>query len=91
VIAVATCRAVTLRAVYTHQVLLKAFGLLVFLTTPIWAADQSRDLDLRTVGPQIATHVPDFTLSDQAGQLRTLASLLGPKGAILVFFRSADW
>jgi len=35
--------------------------------------------------------VPAFTLPDQAGQSRTLASLLGAKGAILVFFRSADW
>ena len=79
------------RAVYTHQVLMKAFGLLVFLATAICAADQSRDLDLRAVGPQIGTQVPDFTLPDQAGQPRTLASLMGPKGAILVFFRSADW
>jgi peroxiredoxin len=35
--------------------------------------------------------VPDFTLLDQKGEQRTLASLMGPKGLMLVFFRSADW
>jgi peroxiredoxin len=35
--------------------------------------------------------VPDFSLIDQAGATRTLASILGPNGAMLVFFRSAEW
>jgi peroxiredoxin len=35
--------------------------------------------------------VPEFTLLDQKGQSRTLASLMGPKGLMLVFYRSADW
>jgi hypothetical protein len=30
-------------------------------------------------------------LRDQNGVSHTLASMLGPKGAILVFYRSADW
>jgi hypothetical protein len=30
-------------------------------------------------------------LPDQHGITRSLRSLMGPKGAILVFFRSADW
>jgi cytochrome oxidase Cu insertion factor (SCO1/SenC/PrrC family) len=79
-----------LRPVYT-QVLMKACALLLFLATATWAAAQSPGDDLRSVGPQIGTKVPAFTLPDQAGQPRTLASLMGPKGAILVFFRSADW
>jgi hypothetical protein len=28
---------------------------------------------------------------DQDGRLRTFESLRGPKGLILLFFRSADW
>jgi hypothetical protein len=48
-------------------------------------------LDVQTLGPQIGTRVPDFTLLDQQGQSRTLASLMGPKGLMLVFIRSADW
>jgi cytochrome oxidase Cu insertion factor (SCO1/SenC/PrrC family) len=47
--------------------------------------------DVQTLGPQVGSQVPDFTLLDQRGQSRTLASLTGPKGLMLVFFRSADW
>ena len=47
--------------------------------------------DVQKLGPQIGTRAPDFTLLDQKGQSRTLASLMGPKGLMLVFFRSADW
>src|SRR5438552_422786 len=43
------------------------------------------------VGPQIGGRVPDFTLPDGQGATHTLASVMGPKGAIIVFFRSADW
>jgi hypothetical protein len=47
--------------------------------------------DLQKLGPQVGDRVPDFTLTDQHGQSRTLASLVGPRGAMLVFYRSADW
>ena len=42
-------------------------------------------------GPEVGSKVPDFSLPDQAGQTRSLASLAGPKGLVLVFYRSADW
>ena len=32
-----------------------------------------------------------FRLTDQNGKSWTLPSIMGPKGAMLVFFRSADW
>ena len=35
--------------------------------------------------------VPDFSLKDQSGKVWTLKSIMGPKGAMLVFVRSADW
>jgi peroxiredoxin len=35
--------------------------------------------------------MPDFELQDQAGAARSLNSLLGPKGAVILFYRSADW
>ena len=47
--------------------------------------------DVQKLGPQVGTPVPNFTLSDQRGQQRTLQSLMGPKGLMLVFSRSADW
>ncbi len=48
-------------------------------------------IDISKVGPQIGQRVPDFNLKDQAGKPWTLQSIMGPKGAMLVFFRSADW
>ena len=48
-------------------------------------------VDVTKLGPQVGVKAPDFTLPDQQGQRRTLASLMGPKGLVLVFFRSADW
>ena len=47
--------------------------------------------DVQTLGPQVGSRALDFTLLDQKGQSRTLASLMGPKGLMLVFYRSADW
>jgi hypothetical protein len=47
--------------------------------------------DIPTLGPQVGARVPDFTLVDQHGHTRSLASLMGPKGLMLVFNRSADW
>jgi len=37
------------------------------------------------------TRMPDFDLKDQNGTPRTLRDILGPNGANIVFFRSADW
>jgi hypothetical protein len=42
-------------------------------------------------GPAVGQFVPDFSAQDQANRTQTLKSILGPKGAMLVFFRSADW
>jgi peroxiredoxin len=39
----------------------------------------------------VGARVPDFELADQTGQSHNLRSLFGPKGLMLVFFRSADW
>ena len=42
-------------------------------------------------GPEIGSVMPGFEALDQNGKPHTLKSLLGPKGAVLVFYRSADW
>jgi hypothetical protein len=46
---------------------------------------------VESVGPQVGAVLPDFNLRDQRGQMHSLKSSLGPKGAMIVFFRSADW
>lgn len=43
------------------------------------------------VGPKVGEVLPAFALRDQHGVVRDLASLRGPEGLVLVFFRSADW
>jgi len=48
-------------------------------------------IDVSKLGPQVGEHVPDFNLTDQNGKTWTLQSMMGPKGAMLVFVRSADW
>jgi cytochrome oxidase Cu insertion factor (SCO1/SenC/PrrC family) len=47
--------------------------------------------DVTALGPQVGEKAPDFTLSDQHGRARSLASLTGEKGLVLGFYRSADW
>lgn len=44
-----------------------------------------------TVGPQIGSVVPEFAGTDQFGRTQTVQGVLGAKGAMIVFFRSADW
>ncbi len=48
-------------------------------------------IDVSKLGPQVGERVPDFSLKDQTGRTQTLQSIMGPKGAMLVFIRSADW
>ena len=57
----------------------------------IATAQESQEIDLGALGPQIGDTVPDFSLPDQFGRLQTRESILGPNGAILLFHRSADW
>ena len=47
--------------------------------------------NLATLGPQVGQRAIDFSLPDQQDGVRTLKSFAGPKGTMLVFFRSADW
>src|SRR4029078_12529255 len=61
-------------------------ALLGFLATPLFA---NPDFDL---GPAINAKAPDIrSPRDFTGTPRTLASLMGEKGLVLFFFRSADW
>jgi cytochrome oxidase Cu insertion factor (SCO1/SenC/PrrC family) len=48
-------------------------------------------VDVEGVGPKVGEALPEFSLRDQDGQVHSLKSLLGSKGAVIVFFRSADW
>ena len=58
----------------------------------IWALPLTA-LHAQTIktGPEVGQPVPAFSAPDQEGRNQTLKSIMGPKGAMIVFFRSADW
>jgi len=69
-----------------------AVALLAALLAQTAAMAQSPTrIDVSKLGPQVGERVPDFTLKDQNGKPWTLQSIMGPKGVMLVFCRSADW
>lgn len=45
----------------------------------------------RDYGPAVGSRMPTFELPDQDGHKRNLGDVMGPKGALIVFYRSADW
>ncbi len=53
--------------------------------------EQVASVSVEALGPKVGERLPPFTLNDQTGKPRTLESIVGPKGAMIVFFRSADW
>jgi hypothetical protein len=69
--------------------------IVLFLALPVVSqldAQQPREkVDVSKLGPQVGDKVPDFSLPDQTGKLQTLQSIMGRRGAMLVFIRSADW
>lgn len=54
-------------------------------------ASAFQQADVTGIGPAIGAPAPAVELRDQEGRVRTLASVAGPQGTMLVFFRSADW
>lgn len=46
---------------------------------------------LTAIGLPVGRKAPAFALRDQFGHEQTLESLKGPRGTVLLFFRSADW
>ena len=62
------------------------------LAAPAAAQNGARQkVNVSALGPQVGQRVPDFSLQDQDGKVRTLQSIMGPRGAMVVFVRSADW
>jgi hypothetical protein len=60
-----------------------AVGLLTLATLAVAQSE--------TAAPGVGTKIPAFSLPDQDGNRQTFESIRGPKGAMLVFYRSADW
>jgi cytochrome oxidase Cu insertion factor (SCO1/SenC/PrrC family) len=80
------------------RLLISSVLLSIVLQTGVALTEQDRGSqpaapapDVTRLGPQVGDKVPDFTLPDQGGRRRSLSSLMGKKGLVLVFSRSADW
>ena len=58
----------------------------IFLVFASAAQKAERPIPLK-VGEQI----PDFHAVDQYGKERRFGDLVGPKGLVLFFYKSADW
>src|SRR5919108_4243123 len=69
---------------------LLAIVVVVAALDPLAQTTRTR-IDVSKLGPQVGQQVPDFSLPDQTGRTRNLQSIMGRRGAMLVFLRSADW
>jgi hypothetical protein len=88
----------TLRSIWRPAAIAGLLALNLALTGDVRAASMPPQSgpaadapDVTKLGPQVGAGVPDFTLADQRGRTHTLSSLMGPKGLVLVFLRSAAW
>ncbi len=73
-----------------RRALFAAFAALLFGI--LIQAGKGRAIPEFDLGPAINARAPDIgTPPDQTGTPRTLPSLMGEKGMVLFFFRSADW
>ncbi len=66
-------------------------GILAMCLSATAGAQTLEPVDVSALGPQVGETVPDFALPDQTGAVRTLDSIMGERGAMVVFHRSADW
>ena len=66
-------------------------GTVAVLLSGAAEAQTLEPIDVSALGPQVGEAVPDFALPDQTGTIRTLDSIMGERGAMIVFHRSADW
>jgi hypothetical protein len=67
------------------------FTVCALLLAASLAAQAPQAVDTSTVGPKVGDAIPPFEGVDQFGKRHTQSSAQGPKGTMLVFFRSADW
>jgi hypothetical protein len=71
------------------MIALRIAGVAIAVTLAVVA--QTPPVDTSRIGPQVGTAVPSVSGVDQFGRPQSLGSIYGPKGAMIVFFRSADW
>ena len=59
---------------------------------PSYSFDRPSTSDANaTTGPEVGEKIPTFMGIDQYGRTRSFSDIKGPKGALILFHRSADW
>ena len=82
----------SMKPLFTRTLIHVAIAFMALAAVHTNAQQQARaKIDVSKLGPQVGDKVPDFSLPDQTGTVKTLQSIMGPKGAMLLFIRSADW
>jgi hypothetical protein len=77
--------------------MVKAAALCMALVFPSALADESPAAEIPPAVPveqrgiAVGEKIPAFEAVDQFGRTQTFESLVGPKGLVLLFVRSADW
>lgn len=83
------------RPTFSILVSIAAFAGAVMVTTPTSAQNGFGEMPASsanwTTGPQIGQRIPEISALDQNGVRRTFDDIKGPNGALVFFFRSADW
>ncbi len=70
---------------------MRLIPLLAVLVAQATQPASPRPTDPAALGPAVGQPIPGFEAQDQDGRIRSIASLMGPNGLVLVFHRSADW
>ena len=73
------------RVIHTNSMIRSSF-LLTLLAGELMAQTFAAKM-----GPAVGSPIPPFAAIDQNGKTQTFASVKGPKGAFVLFIRSADW
>ncbi len=68
--------------------LLASAAFLSLLLTTITQAEKLKSIP---VGPELNSQAPEITVINTQKQNQSLKDIYGEKGAVIVFFRSADW
>ena len=64
---------------------------LLLAATTTYSQPAPLKIDVAKLGPQVGDRIADFQLKDQNGRAWTRDALMGSRGLMLVFSRSADW
>jgi hypothetical protein len=72
------------------KIALPTLAAAVMLAQEPFDTDDPFDVDVRT-GVEVGERIPEFRIKDLNGRVWDYQSIKGPKGAVLHFYRSADW